>query len=109
VAEVVYDEIDSSRMIDEETMDLILQQSGHPLAHKPDANSDHDDHQVVGANMERYTGREFHPVQLPIHGWIGMQHLTCSPSLVAMVYINSLYYLNNKTTTIVKEQQPKFP
>jgi len=59
VAEVVYDEIDSSRMIDEETMDLILQQPGHPLAHKPDAESDHDDHQVVGANMERYTGCEF--------------------------------------------------
>ena len=57
--EVVYDEIDSSRTIDEETLDLILQQSRHPLAHEPDADSDHNDHQIVGANMERYTGHEF--------------------------------------------------
>jgi len=59
VDKVVYDEIDSSRTIDEETTDLILQQPRNPLAYKPDAESDHDDHQVVGADMERYTGREF--------------------------------------------------
>ena len=65
--EVVYNEIDSSKMVDEETMDLILQQPVHPLVHRPDAGSDHDDDQVVGPNIERYTGHEFSSQQLPIH------------------------------------------
>ena len=64
---VVYNEIDSLKMIDEETMDLILQQPVHPLVHKPDADSDHDDDQVVRPNIERYTGHEFSSQQLPIH------------------------------------------
>ena len=57
--DAVYDEIDSARLIDEEVADLILQQPRNPLAQKPDAASDHDDHQVVGAKMERFTGHNF--------------------------------------------------
>lgn len=56
---VVYDEIDSSRMIDEEITNLVLQEPGHLLADQPDAESDNEDHQVIGENMGRFTGQEF--------------------------------------------------
>ena len=55
---VVYDEIDSSRTIEEEVAGVILQKAGPPLS-KPDAESDDGDMHVVGAHMERFTGREF--------------------------------------------------
>jgi hypothetical protein len=56
--EVVYDEIDSSRTIDEEVEALILQKSGH-LEGEPGAESNHGDVHIVGAHVERYTGYEF--------------------------------------------------
>ena len=55
----MYDEVDSSRMIEEEVADLILQEPGHLLRDKPDAESDYDDHQVVGEHMGEFTGHEF--------------------------------------------------
>jgi hypothetical protein len=55
--EVVYDEIDSSRTIDEVEA-LILQKPGH-LEGEPGAESNHGDVHIVGAHVERYTGYEF--------------------------------------------------
>ena len=55
--EVVYDEIDSSKLIDEEVGALILQNPRNITMDKPD--SDGDDVQIVGTNVERYTGYEF--------------------------------------------------
>jgi hypothetical protein len=56
---ILCDEIDSSRMIDEEVEALILQEPSHLLIDQADAESDHDDVHIIGANMERYTGCEF--------------------------------------------------
>ncbi len=57
--EVIYDEIDSSKMIDEETEALILQEPGHLDTDEPDAEPDHGDVHVVGDKVDRYTGYEF--------------------------------------------------
>jgi len=57
--QVTYDEIDSSRMIDEEVGALILQKPRHLLIGEPDVESDHGDVHIEGANMDRYTGHEF--------------------------------------------------
>ena len=59
MGEVVYDGIDSSRMVDEEVEALILQKPRHMLIDQPDAESGSDDVHIVGAHMERYTGHEF--------------------------------------------------
>lgn len=56
--EVTYDEIDSSRMVDEEVEALILQKPGHLLMGEQGSESDNEDI-IVGAHMEKYTGHEF--------------------------------------------------
>ena len=56
---VVYDEIDSSRMVNEEVEDLVLQKSIDPTIDQSDTESDHGDAYPVGAQMEKYTGCEF--------------------------------------------------
>ena len=56
---VLYDGIDSSRMIDEEVEALILQEPRHLLMDQADAEPDDNDVHVVGAYVERYTGHEF--------------------------------------------------
>jgi len=57
--EVTYDEIDSSKMIDEEVEALILQKPRQLPMGEPDAESDHGDVHIVGANVDRYTGHQF--------------------------------------------------
>ena len=59
VGVVVYDEIDSSKMINEEVEDLMLQEPRGLLMDNPDTNSDCDDLRIVGKNLERYTGHNF--------------------------------------------------
>ena len=59
MGEVMYDEIDSSRMLDEEVEALILQKPRHTLMDQTDVESGSDDVHIVGAHMERYTGHEF--------------------------------------------------
>jgi len=54
---VICDEIDSSRMINEEVEDLVLQESINP--DQSDDESDYGDACPVGAQMEKYTGCEF--------------------------------------------------
>ena len=56
---VIYDETDSSRMIDEEVEALVLQKSRNLFIDQSDAESDHGDVHVVGAHMEKYTEHEF--------------------------------------------------
>ena len=56
---IPYDEIDSSRMIDEEVGALILQEPSHLPMSQDDAGSDHDDVHIIGTYVERYTGHEF--------------------------------------------------
>jgi hypothetical protein len=56
---VVHDGIDSSKMINEEVEDLILQEPGHLLVDNPDTTSDDDDLHIVGKNLEKYTGHDF--------------------------------------------------
>ena len=51
---VPYDEIDSSRTIDEEVGALILQEPSHI-----GAGLDLDDVHIIGSYVERFTGREF--------------------------------------------------
>ncbi len=53
---VLYDEVDSSRTIDEEVEALMLQRSSHLVTDQANAESDHDDVCIVGAHVERYTG-----------------------------------------------------
>ena len=55
---VLYDEIDSSRTLNEEVGALILQGPNNPLVNQTDVEPDNDVH-IVGSNMERYTGCEF--------------------------------------------------
>ena len=56
---VLYDGVDSSRTIDEEVEALMLQEPRHLLMDQTNAESDHDDVQIVGTHIERYTGHEF--------------------------------------------------
>jgi hypothetical protein len=56
---VLYDDIDSSRTIDEEVENLILQEPSHLLTGQIDAETDPDDVHIIGTYVERYTGREF--------------------------------------------------
>ena len=58
MVDVTYDEIDSSRMINEEVGTLVLQEPGH-LMGEQDAKSDDGDMHIVGENVERYTGHQF--------------------------------------------------
>ena len=53
---VLYDEVDSSRTIDEEVEALMLQRSSLLATNQADAESDHDDVCIVGTHVERYTG-----------------------------------------------------
>ena len=55
---VQYDEIDSSRTVDEEVEAFILQETTNPSVSQLDAGLDHDVH-IIGAHVERYTGHEF--------------------------------------------------
>ena len=45
-------------MINEEVDDLILQAPEHLLVDNSDAESDHDGLHIVGANLEKYTGKD---------------------------------------------------
>ena len=54
--EIGYDEIDSSKTIDEEVEDLVLQKSNNLPTHHESAV---EDAYIIGAHMERYTGCEF--------------------------------------------------
>lgn len=56
---VPYDEIDSSRTIDEEVEALVLQQPSYLLANQADAEPEHDDVHVIGTHVEKYTGHKF--------------------------------------------------
>lgn len=56
--EVGYDEIDSSKTIEEETGDLILQRPTN-LTDQREAGPDDDDVCIIGTHVERYTGRYF--------------------------------------------------
>jgi hypothetical protein len=56
---VLYDDIDSSRTIDEEVETLILQEPSHLCTGQIDAETDPDDVHIIGTCVERYTGREF--------------------------------------------------
>jgi hypothetical protein len=58
---VVYDEINSSRMIDEEIEALILQKPGGPTKDQPDSDSDDGDVNAVGTHVEKYTGCKLSP------------------------------------------------
>ena len=58
MVDVTYDEIDSSRMINEEVGTLVLQEPRH-LTGEQDAESDDGDMHIVGENVERYTGHQF--------------------------------------------------
>lgn len=75
--EVTYDEIDSSRMIDQEVEALILQKPEHLLIGKPGAESDHGDVHIVGTHVERYTGLEFssHAATSWWMEWDAMSHM----------------------------------
>lgn len=66
---VLYDEIDSSRSIDEEVETLMLQNPNHTVTNQAGAESDHDDVQIVGTHVERYTGHKFSP-HVATGGWI---------------------------------------
>lgn len=55
--EVGYDEIDSSKTIEEETADLILQGPTN-LTDQRKARPDDDVH-IIGSHVERYTGHFF--------------------------------------------------
>ena len=59
--EVVYDEIDSSRMINEEVEALILQKPGGPTRDQPGSDSDDGDVHAVGTHVERHTGCKLSP------------------------------------------------
>ena len=56
---VRYDEIDSSRTVDEEVGAFILQETNNPSVSQRDAELDHDDVHIIGTHVERYTGHEF--------------------------------------------------
>ena len=56
---VLCDEIDSSKMIDEEVEALILQEPTHLPMNQVDIESDYNDVQIVGPHVEKYTGCEF--------------------------------------------------
>ena len=55
---VLCDEIDSSKMIDEVEA-LILQEPTHLPMDQVDTGSDHNDVQIVGSHIEKYTRCEF--------------------------------------------------
>jgi hypothetical protein len=55
---VEYDEIDSSRTLEEEIGALILQEPNH-LTDQREAGPDDDDLQIIGRYVEPYTGRDF--------------------------------------------------
>ena len=57
----MYDEIDSSRMINEEVETLLLQTPGVPTKDQPDPDSDNGDVHAVGTHMEKYTGCKLSP------------------------------------------------
>ena len=70
VSEVVsYDEIDSSRTIDEEVEALILQKPNHLFRSPADVESDHDDVHIIGMHVEKYTGLEFSS-HVATGGWV---------------------------------------
>jgi hypothetical protein len=92
---VVHDGIDSSKMINEEVEDLILQELGHLLVDNPDTTSDNDDLHIVGKNLEKYTGHDFSP-----HGYrfMAMDRVGCNLSYivlaqVAMIHTNVIFSL----------------
>lgn len=55
---VGFDEIDSSKTIEEETGDLILQGPNN-LTDQREAMPEDDDLRIIGSHVERYTGRNF--------------------------------------------------
>ena len=56
---VPYDEIDSSKTINEEVEALILQELSHLPMGQINAGPDHDDVHIIGISMDRYTGHQF--------------------------------------------------
>ena len=56
---VSYDEIDSSRTINEEVESLILQGPSSLPVNQNNAGSDDEDVHVIGTNVDRYTGHRF--------------------------------------------------
>jgi len=56
---VIYDEIDSLKMVNEEVEALMLQDSSHSLVDQLDVEPDHGDVHIIGSHVERYTGQEF--------------------------------------------------
>ena len=66
---VLCDEIDSSKMIDEEVEALILQEPTHLPMDQVDTESDHNDVQIVGPHIEKYTRCEF-PSQAATNWWM---------------------------------------
>jgi len=59
VDEVICDDIDSSRMLNEEVEMVILQEPRHIHVGQPDIEPGHDDAHIVGSHMEVYTGHQF--------------------------------------------------
>jgi hypothetical protein len=58
---VPYNEIDSSKMIDEEVEALILEKPNHLFKGQAGVELDHDDVAIVGVHVERYTGYDVSP------------------------------------------------
>jgi len=56
---VLYDEIDSSRTIDEQVEALFLQEPSHLHIGQIDTGSDHNDVHIIGTYVDRYTGHVF--------------------------------------------------
>ena len=75
MVDVTYDEIDSSRMINE-VGTLVLQEPGH-LMGEQNAKSDDGDIHIVGENVERYTGHQFssHAATTWWMEWDAMPHV----------------------------------